>query len=135
MPCPIVFLAYVLLQNLEGNPRLGYYRWKWKNNFFLKTHSKPSPVFYLSTMRSSVRFLIQSNSPLSPSSTSRPQGTQGNSMIWVEPSLRLRPGYVPKPVWEHRSSQLFICSTVIFLPFCLVNLLLVSLFLNLVVIP
>lgn len=79
---------------------LCYYK-SWKETRYIisgkKTDSKPSPGHYLSTMRSSVRFLIQSTSPLSPSSTSRPQGTQGNSMIWVEPSLRLRPGYVPKP--------------------------------------
>lgn len=68
-----------------------------------KPDSKPG--HYLSTMRSSVRFLIQSTSPLSPSSTSRPQGTQGNSMIWVEPSLRLRPGYVPKPGEENTGAD------------------------------
>lgn len=58
-------------------------------------------VYYLSTILSSVRFLMHSANPLSPSSTSRPQGAQGNSMRDAWPSFRLRPGYVPEPKHIH----------------------------------
>lgn len=60
----------------------------------------------LSTMRSSVRFLRQSASPLSPSSTSFPQVGQGNSMVTGGVSLRLRPGCVPHTAQKEREIQL-----------------------------
>lgn len=52
---------------------------------------------YLSTMRSKVRLRKQSVRPFSPSSTSRPQGTQGNIITRGGPSLRRLAGYVPYP--------------------------------------
>lgn len=52
---------------------------------------------YLSTIRSKVRLRRQSVRPFSPSSTSRPQGTQGNIITRGGPSLRRRPAYVPNP--------------------------------------
>lgn len=63
----------------------------------------------LSTMRSSVRFLRQSASPLSPSSTSFPQVGQGNSMITGGVSLRLRPGCVPHTAQKERDSDRKCC--------------------------
>ncbi len=57
-------------------------------------------------MRSSVRFLRQSASPLSPSSTSFLQVGQGNSMITGGVSLRLRPGCVPHTAQKERERQL-----------------------------
>lgn len=58
-------------------------------------------MYYLSTILSSVRFLMHSANPLSPSSTSRPQGAQGKSMRGAGPSFLLRPGYVPEPKHTH----------------------------------
>lgn len=57
------------------------------------------PVFilHLSTIRSRERLRRQSVRPFSASSTSRPQGTQGNIITRGGPSLRRRPGYVPCP--------------------------------------
>lgn len=61
------------------------------------TKSESESFFYLSTIRSNVRLRRQSVRPFSPSSTSRPQGTQGNIITRVGASLRRRPGYVPYP--------------------------------------
>lgn len=70
---------------------LGFFTAEHIRNLYSSSLVRSGPN--LSTMRSKVRFRKQSVRPFSPSSTSRPQGTQGNIMDGDGPSLRRRPGY------------------------------------------
>lgn len=116
IPCPIV-LAYVLLQNLEGNPRPGYYQRKRKKK--IPQQAKPSALPFHYALQCEVPHTVHQSSltqfHISTTGHARKEHDLGRALL--APASRICPKTC-KRTHEQPVIHLFHCN---FSPFSLSN--------------